>query len=154
MPKEQKYGHVSGPKPNRNILMKGLQEIRAQSGRFITIDPADGFAAVALGASTLLQGFLEDGDRSIPAGDGLVPLTRIIPNLVDRFQIPINGGTTLVRNMIGRTCDLSIVSDIQGANLVSSNTDVVLILDGDFEDSDWVIVQYNPARLIGYAGVV
>lgn len=150
MPKEQKYGWVSGPKPNRHIELADSQEIRAKSGRFITI--AGGIASIAVAASVRLEGFLEDGDRSTGTGQNL-RVTRILPNLADKFQIPVEGGT-FDRSMIGKSCDLIVASDIQGANLAASVTDVLLIVDGDIDDNDWVIVQYNPEKLEGFVGVV
>ena len=49
--------------------------------------------------------------------------------------------------MKGKTCDLSVASDVQGADLTASGEDVVLIVDGDLVGNYWVDVRLNPLKM-------
>ena len=66
-----------------------------------------------------------------------------IIDLTAVFRIPINSGTYAV-GMIGDTCDISISSTVQGAQLDASTEDLLIIVGG--YSTVYVDVMMNPSH--------
>jgi hypothetical protein len=151
---KMKYGPIKGEelavKIDRGI---GASEvIKAASGRFVKED-GSGRVEIAVDGTTELAGWLEAAEGTASSTEGATKGTLIIAaNCPCVFRIPINAGT-YAATMIGKTCDLAVTSNIQGAKLDASGEDTVLIVGGDATNNKWVDVIINPAK-IGQTGVV
>lgn len=148
-----KYGPFKG---NTELYVPGYmgasEVISNQSGRFVIQDAA-GYLDIAAAGDTELAGWVEAAAQTTNATDGvtkvsLIPATACLGMI---FRIPVNTGTFDI-TMRGKTCDLSVVSDIQGADLTASGEDVVQIIDGDLVNNNWVDVALVPGT-IGATGV-
>jgi len=131
-------GHVSHPTPI------GASEVfSVASGKFVTND-ASGRAEVAKDGSTALWGHMECEAFTASATEGADVRNMIVdPSAV--FRIPVNSGTYVV-TMLGETCDLSVVSTIQGAQLDTSTEDTVRIVGGDSVNNYWVELMFVDAK--------
>ena len=160
-----KYGpiknEVSGP--YIPIPMGASEVVAAKSGRFVKND-GSGRAEIAVAGSTLLLGWIELPHNanysstniftcSATEGGDVAPLIPAWAALGIVFRIPVNTGT-FVATMRGKTCDLSVVSNIQGAALGASTEDTIIIVDGDLVNNAWVDVMINPSKITGLTGVV
>ena len=131
--------------------MGASEVISAQSGRFVTEDAA-GYLDIAEDGSVELAGWVEAGAQTASATNGVTKVG-LIPaaNCPAVFRIPVNSGTYLI-TMLGKTCDISISSNIQGAQLDASAEDTLVIVGGDLVNNYYVDVMINPAK-IGATGV-
>lgn len=131
-------GHVSQPTPI------GASEVfKKQSGQFVTND-ASGRAEVAVDGSATLWGHMECEEFTASATEGADIRNMIVdPSAV--FRIPVNSGT-YVTTMLGETCDLSVSSSIQGAQLDASSEDTVRIVAGDAVNNYWVELMFVDAK--------
>lgn len=143
-----KYGPFKG---NTELYVPGYmgasEVISNQSGRFVVQDGA-GYLDIAAAGDTEIAGWVEGAAQTTNATDGVTKLS-LIPAaacLGMVFRIPINTGTFAI-TMRGDTCDISVVSNIQGADLTASGEDVIIILDGDLVNNNWVDVTLNPLKL-------
>lgn len=151
-----RYGIIKGT-DNANIIPMpaGASEVfRAKSGRFVKND-GSGRVEVAVDGSTLLQGWVEEGDLTCSSTEGgtivgMIPIENCLGVI---FRIPVNAGT-FVATMRGKTCDLAVSSNIQGAKLDGSGEDTLVIYDGDLVNNAWVDVTVNPSKITGQTGVV
>lgn len=150
-----KYGVIKGEDFTVKIPvpMGASEVIKAKSGRFVKND-ASGRMEIAVAGSTLLMGWVELGEQTCSATEGGT-IGDMIPaqNCQAVFRIPINTGT-YAATMVGKTCDLSVVSSIQGAALGASSEDTVIIVNGDLDNNLWVDVMINPGKCDAYTGVV
>ena len=136
-----KYGHYRGGNVSVPAKWAASQVVKARSGRFVYLD-GSGHLTIADDGANEIFGHAEEADRTTSATAGIEECkVNIDPSAV--FRIPVGAGT-YVATMRGKTCDIiKDASDIQGADL-TANTDVVLIIvDGDLVDNDWVDVMIN-----------
>lgn len=120
--KRQGHGHSVFPFPI------GASEVFKKKGGSFVKDDGSGRMEVAVAASTNIAGcalFNEDFTSSSTEGGTTLPVDLSYDSV---FEIPINSGTW-ADTMRGKTCDLSISSSIQGANLAASATDVIILVD-------------------------
>jgi len=138
-------------------LLGNAEVVNLQSGRFV-IDDGSSRAEIAADGDTLLMGWIEAKEGAITAANndsegkytvGLYPISSI---LGVRFLIPVNSGTYAV-TMKNNTCDLSVSSGIQGAQLDASAEDTLIVVDGDLVNNNYVIVTVNPDKITGLTGV-
>ncbi len=129
--------------------MAASQVIVNASGKFVKRTAA-GTATVTMAGDgdTELIGHLETEADSSTAAEW----RNCVNDLTAVFRIPVNSGT-YARTMKGKACDLSISSNIQGAQLDASSEDTIIIVDGDEVNNLWVDVMLNPVK-IGSVGVV
>ena len=136
-----KYGFIRGNELSHNGKLAASQTMRQASGRFVYLD--SGQYKLNVDGSTRINGFADYvGDDASSANDPV----KVNISLDAVYRIPINSGTFVV-GMIGDTCDLSISSNIQGAQLDASVEDTLIIVDGDTENSEWVDVRMNPSKI-------
>jgi len=149
-----KYGPILGAETAVVVprSMGASEVIVAASGRFVNEDGA-GYLDIAGDGDAELAGWVEAGAQTAVATDGSTKVG-LIPaaNCKCVFRIPVNSGTFAI-TMRGKTCDLSVSSTIQGAQLDASAEDTLIIIDGDATNNKWVDVMINPAK-IGQSGVV
>ena len=120
--KRQGDGHSVFPFPI------GASEVFKKKGGSFVKDDGSGRMEIAVAASTNVGGwalFNEDFTASSTEGGTTLPVDL---SLDSTYEIPINSGTW-ADTMRGKTCDLSISSSIQGANLAASSTDVITLVD-------------------------
>lgn len=121
---------------------------KAASGHFVDLD-ASGKAQICTSASTYIFGSLEGvGDETLVASEKR--MCRVTPQ--GKYRIPVNSGT-YAQTMLGKTCDLSVSSSVQGAALDASARDIIKIVDGDLTNNKWVDVVCVPSTMMA-AGVV
>lgn len=151
-----RYGAIKGVDGLNFIPMPaGASEVfRAKSGRFVKND-ASGRLEVAVDGTTLLEGWVEEGDLTCSSTEGgtIVSFVHAVNCLGTIFRIPVNAGT-FVATMRLKTCDLAVSSNIQGAKLDGSGEDTLIIVDGDLVNNAWVDVIINPSKITGQTGVV
>lgn len=150
MANQLKFGWEAGGKPTAPILMADSQQFKAKSGRFITID-TQGLGVIAGAATTRYDGFVEAGDEDTGVGQNVVK-TNILPNLTDRFSIPINFGI-FSQTQVNRKIDITVVNDIQGVTFATGVIGALIVVGQNPDDTTFVIVKYNPEVLAGYLAV-
>ena len=133
---EIKFGYLGGGKTSIPVKMAASQSanINNKSGKFVYID--SGQAKMNADGITEILGWIEASSEVTYAANDQV---NCIVDSNARFRIPVNSGT-FTADMVGKTCDISISSNIQGAQLDASAEDTIYIVDGDLDDNDWVEV--------------
>jgi hypothetical protein len=71
---------------------------------------------------------------------------KVVCDLTAVFRIPVITGT-YTHLMKGKTCDLVISSNVQGADLTQTSEDTIIVVDGDLVNSAWVDVMLNPNKM-------
>lgn len=135
-----KFGHYRGGKVSVPVKLAASQVFAAGSGYFVNLDGSGNAVRSVAGANEIF-GYAEEAARTSSSTAGAEQVNVVVdPSAV--FRIPIMTGT-YVATMRGKTCDIGVTSDVQGADL-TANTDVVLIIvDGDLVNNDWVDVMIN-----------
>jgi len=145
-----RYGYAYGHRVMVEAAFGASEVIKAASGRFVKTD-GSGYMEIADSGDSELIGFAEHGEKTTSSTDGGTKASLdISPNSV--YKIPIGGSATLTRAMFYDTCDLIVASNIQAADLTSSE-DVLQIVGGDLTNNKWVLVRLNPVKL-GATGCV
>lgn len=149
-----KYGPIKGADACVMVPrgMGASEVIVAQSGRFVKED-ASGRLEIAGDGNAALAGWVEAAAQTCSATEGGT-VVNLIPaaNCPAVFRIPVNSGT-FTAAMRGKSCDLSVSSNVQGAQLDASTEDTIIIVDGDLVNNAYVDVMINPAK-ISPTGVV
>lgn len=147
--KQLKYGWIRGGRQGFEVLVAAAQTILAASGKFVKRTAAGtATATLAVDGSTEIIGHLECEAIATTAG---TEKRWCINDPTAVFRIPVNSGT-YARTMKGKTCDISVSSSIQGAQLDASAEDTITIVDGDEVNNAWVDVMINTNKL-GSVGV-
>lgn len=143
-----KYGPIKGvDHPGIPMKFAASVAIKNAGGKFVDIN-GSGYMDLAAADSTEVTGWADAPEVTTSLGDE----HNVIVSVNTVYRIPINSGT-LTQAMIGKTCDLSVSSGIQGAALDASSRDVVTIVDGDIAGNEWVDVVITPSKR-GVTGVV
>ena len=138
----------------------GASEVIPAGGAFVKND-ASGRMEIAGDGTTLLAGYvfpteLDAGKKyqtcSSTEGGTVVPFIPISAMLATAVRLPVTGGT-YAATMLGKTCDLEVVSNVQGVQLDASAEDTVIIVGGDV-DANEVLVIPNPDKITSLTGVV
>lgn len=135
-----KFGHFRGGRVSVPVKLAASQVFAAKSANFVNLD-GSGNAVRSVDGVNEIFGYAEEAARTTHATAGAEEVNVIIdPSAV--FRIPVMAGT-YAATMRGKTCDIKVTSDVQGADL-GANTDAVLIIvDGDLVNNDWVDVMIN-----------
>jgi hypothetical protein len=137
-----KYGQIRGGHVGVEGYMAESQTLSRQSGRFVYLDAAGRLTLCSDGASSRIWGSVESGlDAEAPSVDDRVNCNISLDAV---YRIPVNSGT-FVKAMIGDTCDLSVSNNVQGAQLDASDENIIVVVDGDLVNNNWVDVKINPA---------
>lgn len=145
-----RYGQVAGGQVMMEAAFGASEVIKAASGRFVKTDGA-GYMEIADSGDSEIIGFAEHGEGTTSSTDGGTKAPINI-SLDAVYKIPIGGAATLTRAMFYDTCDLIVASNIQGADLTSSE-DVLIIVGGDLTNNKWILVKLNPLKM-GVTGCV
>jgi len=150
-----KYGWLRGGKSSYALPMGASEVIKAKSGRFVVND-GSGRGEIAGDGDTELMGFVEGSDQTCSSTEGNTVLN-CIDDLTAVFRIPVKyDDSTYDRNyssaLVGETCDLITISDIQYANLSTSTEDTIIIVGGKACSSStandgYVDVRLNPNKM-------
>jgi len=143
---ELKYGWRSGGHASRPVVVTASQTIVAASGKFVY--QTGGAMTLNADGSTRIFGHLEVENYTSASGD----IRNCIIDLTGIFRIPVNTGTYVV-GMIGDTCDISISSSVQGAQLDASVENTLVVVGGDADDNEYVDVMMSSAVWGTGAGV-
>lgn len=138
-----KYGRINEKSAGADlvpVVMAASQVVKAKSGRFVF--EVAGVATLCGASSTTIFGALNTHEHTPTVGDTIGCDT----DLNGTWRIPVNSGT-YVEGMKSDLCDLSIASNIQGATLDTSSRDLIMIVDGDLVNNNWVDVKMNPAKV-------
>lgn len=141
------YGKVKGDALVIGQAYKGVgltwaasQVIGNQSGKFVYMNA--GVVTLCLDAVAYIFGWAYERARTPTVGDVVSGGVDVALDAI--YRIPINSGTFAV-GMIGDLCDISISSNVQGAQLDASVENLLIIVGGDAVDNAWVDVKINPA---------
>ena len=142
--------------------MGASEVIAAQSGRFVVEDGA-GYLHIADDNDSEIAGWIEAGAQTCPATDGAVevaftpaancPTVFRVPLRYESATYTINYGITL----LGKTCDIIIVSGVQYINLTTADDDCLIVVGGKAASAvgagdGYVDVMFNPNE-VGATGV-
>lgn len=112
----------------------GASEIFKKKGAQFVTDDGSGRVEIAGAASTNIIGWAmlsEDFTASSTEG-GTDMAVNLDLNAI--FEIPVDAGTYNA-NTRGETCDLSLTSNVLGANLAASSVDIIEIVDKGFTNA-------------------
>ena len=143
--KQLKYGQISGGEGSGMYgILAASQVIKAASGKFVYRTGAS-TNTVTLAADAIgeILGHAEVEAIATTLGTEKV---KIVDDLTAVFRIPINSGT-FYHYMIGKKCDISISTSIQGAQLDAATEGTLIIIDGDAVNNLWVDVKINPVKV-------
>lgn len=133
-----RYGHINGHSVKiGGFVWAASQVIGNKSGKFVYEN--DGALTLCLDGQAYILGWAMDYARTPTVGDKVtvdVALDAI-------YRIPINSGT-YVEGMRGDLCDISVSSNIQGAQLDASVENLLIIVNGDLVNNTFVDVKINP----------
>ena len=133
-----KYGFQMGPEILIAAPIGASEVITAASGRFVKTD-GSGRVEIAGSGHTELLGFLEHPAGTVSATEG-ADIGALNVSVDAIYRIPIGGSGTYVAAMKYDTCDLIVASNVQSADLTSSE-DVLAIMDGDTTNNNWIDVR-------------
>lgn len=136
-----KFGHYRGGNVSVPVKLAASQVFKARSGQFVYLD-GSGNAVIADDGANEIFGHAQEAERTTSATAGAEEVkVNIDPSAV--FRIPVGAGT-YVATMRGKTCDLIVdASNIQGADLTAADDDVLVVVDGDLVNNEWVDVMIN-----------
>ena len=154
MPLQQvpiKYGWVRGGKVSIPLQMGASEVINNRSGKFITLD-ANKLGEIS-GAGDVIFGFVEaPAETTLSAEGGTIYNCIIDPTAV--FRVAINVGTLVTdglqgaaNSVLGESCGLTIVSDVQGVDLDTGADNFVFIVGGDIINNNYIDVMINYATV-------
>lgn len=136
-----KYGHYRGGHASVAVKLAASQVFKQHSGRFVYLD-GSGHAVIADDGANEIFGHAEESERTSSSTAGIeLANVNIDPTAI--FRMPVGAGT-YVATMRGKTCDIIKDSNnIQGADLTAADDDVLIIVDGDLVNNEWVDVMIN-----------
>lgn len=147
--KQLKYGQISGGEAGFYGILVAAMNVVAASGKFVYRTGAStDTVTLAVDGTTEILGFLECEAIASAAG---TEKRKIICDLTAVFRIPVNSGT-YAHYMIGKKCDISVSSTIQGAQLNAATEGTLIVVGGDEVNNVWVDVMINPVK-VGATGV-
>jgi hypothetical protein len=142
-----KYGYIrGGDRLLKDVVWKASQVVKARSGRFV-INDAGAIAIAGDGANEII-GHADEAEGTPATG---AP-ARVNNDLTAIFRVPVMAGT-YVKAMDGKTCDIKVTSNVQGADLTAATDNVLIVVGGDLVNNEYVDVRINPKE-ISQAGVV
>ena len=146
-----RYGQIKGSEVNvGSFPWVASQVIGNKSGKFVYM--AAGELTLCVDAVAYILGWAQEASgASTPTAADECTVNVALDAV---YRIPVNSGT-YVKGMIGDKCDLSVVSNVQGAQLDASSEDLCIVVGGDATSNNaWVDVKINPAVAGVPAGVV
>lgn len=149
--KEIKYGFLRGKQVHVRRGVAASQAFKNLSGKFVKLDSSE-YLDIADSGDTVLFGWAEVGEitSSSTAGQDVLVVNISLDAI---YRIPADAAVT--ENLVGKSCDLIVASNIQKADIGESTEDVIIIVAVDAIDiaNQTVQVRLNPATII-VSGVV
>ena len=159
-----KFGPIYNESSMVNLprSMGASEVIKSRSGRFV-IEDGSGYLDIADDNDSELAGWVEVGEQTANSTDGVTkcsltpaancPTVFRVPLAYDGSTYTVNYGITL----LGKTCDLIVVSTIQKINLTTADDDCLIVVGGlaatsTTADDGYVDVMFNPNE-VGATGV-
>lgn len=137
-----KFGWRRGGKVSVPVPLAASQVITAKSGLFVNLDGSGDAVRSADGANEIF-GYAEfDGIARTTSSTAGAEVANVIIDPSAVFRIPVLAGT-YAATMRGKTCDIKVTSNVQGADLATADDDVFVIVDGDLVGNAWVDVMIN-----------
>lgn len=140
MSKHLKYGQIKGHSVNLGgLAWAASQVVGNQSGKFVYMVAG----AVTLCLDGVAQIFGWANEKAQTPSTGAIVTGDVNVALDAVYRIPVNSGTYAV-GMIGDLCDISISTNVQGAQLDASAENLLIVCGGNATDAT-VDVKINPA---------
>ena len=142
--KHIKYGQIKGHgvwiSADESSGWAASQVIANQSGKFVYMNA--GAVTLCVDGQAYIFGWAEHRAGTTSASDDVDGGINVALDAI--YRIPINSGT-FAAGMVGDLCDISVSSDVQGAQLNASAENSLIICGGDLVNNNWVDVKINPA---------
>ncbi len=134
------FGRRAGGDSDMNFSYPvGASEIFKKKGAgFVTDDTAGNIDLAGASSTKILGSVTLQEDFTSAASNGGSTLT-VNVDLNAIYEIPINAGT-YAAGMRGETCDLSVASNVLGADLTASSIDIIEIIDKGFTNAAGTVV--------------
>lgn len=151
-----RYGHIGGGRQHlAEMGIAGSEVFYNLSGHFVKNNGSDYLTKMG-DTDTAMLGWAEIEEKTCSATDGGDSAIVICdPTAVFRLPLRYESATYTVNysaSLIGKCCDLVVVSNIQYANLTDSDEDTIFIVGGKAatatgKDDGYVDVMLNIAKL-------
>lgn len=139
------YGQVKGHQVNiGGWPWITSQAVKNKGGKFVF--HVDGELTLCVASTTMIQGWAQERERTPTAGDKCT--VNCAWDAV--YRMPLITGTTYLESMRGDSCDIEIGTSVEGHTSVqccapgTSSHLILIIVDGDLVNSEWVDVMMNP----------
>lgn len=140
-----RYGWVSGGKAAVPVHMYASEQVAAPGGKFVNMNGTGYAEYLDDGDNEEIFGSAEVDYGTQSATQSLADRVNCIVDVTAVYKIPVlTGDGTFAITDIGDTCDIGVTSYVQGAHLQVSNDEHLIVLAGDLENNNWVLVRLNP----------
>lgn len=158
-----KYGQVAGPEvPTLAFELSASMVFENDGGKFVKLDSSEQLVIAGDGDTEIL-GWAHAGDRTSGSTAGRERASvNISCDAVYALPISVGGAAsarteTQLKDLVGKVCDLIVVSNVQRAAVDTSTEDTVQIVGyriwGTAANEQCVLVRMNPSK-IAATGVV
>jgi len=153
-----KYGQVAGPIVDVELPIAASEVFNHLSGNFVYIDSNNRIALCPAGTTNIIGwAFTGDFTASSTAGQTKVPVN-VAKGAIYEIRLDAVQTEAALKGMVGETCDLIIVSEIQYADLDASTDDVLEIMGyryyGSALGEQTVLVRLYEPNITAKGGVV
>jgi len=138
-----RYGWIGGGKYGVPVEMYASERVDAPGSRFVNMN-ATGYAEYLDDQDAEeIFGSVEGPYGTINATQAKAGKQNCIVDITAIYKVPVDTGTFAITD-IGDTCDVGVTSNVQGAYLGASTQEQLIILSGDLDNNEWVIIRLNP----------
>lgn len=150
-----KFGFIGGSELNVNYEVQASEVFKHTGGAFVTMDSSEQIG-VSVSGDTQILGWAFTGDYTTPSTAGIIQLPVNIA-LDALYLLPLATADAAaarteaqLKDLIGKTCDLDVISNIQYADYGATVTDVIQIVDyrywGSATGEQAVVVRLNATK--------
>ena len=150
-----KFGCIGGHQLLVDYPVQASQVFKHTGGGFVSMDSSERIG-VAVSSDTQILGWCETGDYTTPSTAAIIQLPVDI-GFGALYLLPLATSDAAaarteaqLKDLIGKTCDLDVISNIQYADYGASSTDVIKIVDyrywGSAAGEQAVVVMMNPTK--------
>lgn len=127
------------------VTMAASQPLKANYGRFVTID-SSGNAALTEATDTTIFGSVEGGSTETTSSTAGADKRMCDIRTDVLYRIPVSSGTYSRATHRGTVSDLVNSTGAQGVAVGTTTRGHLIIVDGDEVNNKWVIAKINPAK--------
>ena len=150
-----KFGFIGGHELNVEFELQASEIFKHRGGAFVTMDSSEQIG-VSVSGDTQILGWAFTGEYTTPSTAGIIRLPVNIA--VDALYLMLLATSDAaaarteaqLKDLIGKTCDLDVISDVQYADYGATVTDVIQIVDyrywGSAVGEQAVVVRMNPTK--------